>query len=39
MKDHGIYVKRYFGWPKEKFNQLVAYWNFLYPNRHIDPAK
>lgn len=39
MKNGGIYVEKYFGWSKEKFNQLVAYWNFMYPKYHIDPAK
>lgn len=32
-------MKQYFGLSKEKFNQLLAYWNFMYPDHRVELVK
>lgn len=39
MKDHHIYAKKYFGFSKEHFNQIIQYWNFMYPDRPVKEAE
>lgn len=29
----------YLGMTKEKFNQLISYWNFMYPKNRVEPVK
>jgi len=29
-------MKKYLGLTKEEFNQVLSYWNFMYPDYHVD---
>jgi hypothetical protein len=29
-------MEKYLGLTKEKFNQVLNYWNFIYPDYHVD---